>query len=441
MRHTATGWWLEEAGPVEPTPPLAGETTADVVVVGGGYLGLWTAWHLLELEPEADVVVLEAGVCGHGPSGRNGGFVQTLWGDLPGLRDAFGDERALAVGHASAESVRAIGEWCSAQRGRRVVHGGASARRRDHRGAGGRLGTRPPRLPRAGARRGGRAERRGGPGGLRLAGLPYRRALRHLGHRPARAACARAAREAARARRPDLRALSGRRALTRRDGRDRRRPCARRRRGARGQRGHRRPARVPDGTRRRLQPHRPDRARPGRARAGRLDGRRGDRRLPHPAPLLPHDARRPDRLRLGRRHDGARRPPPAPARRRRGRRRPSRALGSSGSSRSSPAARSRTPGAGRSTSPPRTCRSSAAAAASTTASASPATASARASSAAGSSPGWRSTGGTRPPAWRSSSPTGSASRPSLSATRAARSSAARSSEKTPSRTRVGVLIR
>ena len=114
MRHTATGWWLDEAGPVEPAPTLAGETTADVVVVGGGYLGLWTAWHLLGLDPGVDVVVLDAGVCGHGPSGRNGGFVQTLWGDLPGLRDAFGDERALAVGHASADSVHAIGAWCSA---------------------------------------------------------------------------------------------------------------------------------------------------------------------------------------------------------------------------------------------------------------------------------------------------------------------------------------
>ena len=246
MRHTATGWWLEEAGPVEPTPPLAGETTADVVVVGGGYLGLWTAWHLLELEPEADVVVLEAGVCGHGPSGRNGGFVQTLWGDLPGLRDAFGDERALAVGHASAESVRAIGEWCSLNE---VDAWYTAAPQLDVATTAAQEDTWEPVLRACrelGLAESGRAERRGGPGGLRLAGLPYRRALRHLGHRPARAACARAAREAARARRPDLRAHSGRRALTRWDGRDRRRPCACRRRGARGQRGHRRPARVPD---------------------------------------------------------------------------------------------------------------------------------------------------------------------------------------------------
>jgi glycine/D-amino acid oxidase-like deaminating enzyme len=115
VRHTATGYWLEEAGPVEAARPLTGETRADVVVVGGGYLGLWTAWHLRELEPELDVVVLEAGICGHGPSGRNGGFVSTLWGDLPTMRERFGDGRALAVGRAAAASVTAIGDWCREQ--------------------------------------------------------------------------------------------------------------------------------------------------------------------------------------------------------------------------------------------------------------------------------------------------------------------------------------
>ena len=112
MRHTRYGWWLEEAGPVEATAPLEGDTTADVVIVGGGYLGLWTAWQLKELEPSLDVVVLEAGLAGHGPSGRNGGFVSTLWDDLPILRDRVGDERALAVARASERGVRGIGEWC-----------------------------------------------------------------------------------------------------------------------------------------------------------------------------------------------------------------------------------------------------------------------------------------------------------------------------------------
>ncbi len=112
VRHTRYGWWLEEAGPFAAAPPLEEDTTADVVVVGGGYLGLWTAWQLKALEPACDVVVLEAGLSGHGPSGRNGGFVSTLWDDLPILRDRVGDERALDVARASERGVLGIGEWC-----------------------------------------------------------------------------------------------------------------------------------------------------------------------------------------------------------------------------------------------------------------------------------------------------------------------------------------
>ena len=114
MRHTRHGWWLEEAGAGDlvPARPLEGDTHADVVVVGGGYLGMWTAWQLLELEPGLDVVLLEAELCGHGPSGRNGGFCETLWPDAAILRERAGDEAALAVCRASEEAVRGIGAWC-----------------------------------------------------------------------------------------------------------------------------------------------------------------------------------------------------------------------------------------------------------------------------------------------------------------------------------------
>jgi glycine/D-amino acid oxidase-like deaminating enzyme len=115
LRHTRYGWWLEDAGPVEPVPPPDGDTAADLVIVGGGYLGLWTAWHAKQLEPGLDVVVLEAGVCGHGPSGRNGGFVSTLWDDLPILRDRVGDRRAVEVCRASERAVTGIGAWCEEQ--------------------------------------------------------------------------------------------------------------------------------------------------------------------------------------------------------------------------------------------------------------------------------------------------------------------------------------
>src|SRR5947207_8962194 len=70
-------WWLREALAAdagEPCPPLAGGAEGDVVIVGGGFTGMWTAYFLTELEPAARVVLLEQDICGGGPSGRNGGF-------------------------------------------------------------------------------------------------------------------------------------------------------------------------------------------------------------------------------------------------------------------------------------------------------------------------------------------------------------------------------
>jgi glycine/D-amino acid oxidase-like deaminating enzyme len=115
-RHDAHGWWLKQAGPVGAYGSLARATSADVAVIGGGYTGLWAAWHAKRLEPEADVVLLEADVCGRGPSGRNGGFVNEMWFSLPTLRKRFGDEAALAVARAAHDSVEAIGRWCAEQR-------------------------------------------------------------------------------------------------------------------------------------------------------------------------------------------------------------------------------------------------------------------------------------------------------------------------------------
>src|SRR3712207_9052870 len=102
MRHSARSWWLDEAGGVErPAPPLAGDVVADVAVVGGGYTGMWAAWHLAA--EGASVALLEADLCGHGPSGRNGGFVEDKWLSLPALRARVGDAGAPAVGRAEEE--------------------------------------------------------------------------------------------------------------------------------------------------------------------------------------------------------------------------------------------------------------------------------------------------------------------------------------------------
>lgn len=67
-------WWTE-AGPAEPLPAWQGDARADVVILGAGFTGLSTAWHLLQRFPSRRVVVLEARRVGGGASGRNGGQV------------------------------------------------------------------------------------------------------------------------------------------------------------------------------------------------------------------------------------------------------------------------------------------------------------------------------------------------------------------------------
>jgi gamma-glutamylputrescine oxidase len=66
-------WYAATATPLDPFPPLQGETRADVCVIGGGYTGLSAALHLAEAG--LDVVLLEANRVGWGASGRNGGQV------------------------------------------------------------------------------------------------------------------------------------------------------------------------------------------------------------------------------------------------------------------------------------------------------------------------------------------------------------------------------
>lgn len=112
MRVTPYGWWLEDVGAVAPRPALAGDVTADVVVVGGGYTGMWAAWHLHERAPGLRIALLDGAVCGEGPSGRNGGFADHLAHGAARLRAAAGDDAARATIEASLAAVRAIGAWC-----------------------------------------------------------------------------------------------------------------------------------------------------------------------------------------------------------------------------------------------------------------------------------------------------------------------------------------
>ena len=112
-------WWLEEALALpefagEPCPPLSGDTTADVVILGGGYTGMWTAWFLKEREPDVDVVLLEADICGGGPSGRNGGFCDGWWGHIGDMVKTYGEADAIELLMTCGRSPAEIGAWCDA---------------------------------------------------------------------------------------------------------------------------------------------------------------------------------------------------------------------------------------------------------------------------------------------------------------------------------------
>ncbi|MDO3682912.1 FAD-binding oxidoreductase [Micromonospora sp. C28ISP2-4] len=67
-------YWLDRPERPDPLPPLTGVHTADLLVVGGGYAGLWTALLAKEADPDRDVLLVDAGTCGWAASGRNGGF-------------------------------------------------------------------------------------------------------------------------------------------------------------------------------------------------------------------------------------------------------------------------------------------------------------------------------------------------------------------------------
>lgn len=67
-------YWLDDPGRPAPEPALAGDAHTDLLVVGGGYSGLWTALVAKERDPHRDVVLVEGREAGWAASGRNGGF-------------------------------------------------------------------------------------------------------------------------------------------------------------------------------------------------------------------------------------------------------------------------------------------------------------------------------------------------------------------------------
>jgi glycine/D-amino acid oxidase-like deaminating enzyme len=103
-------YWLDQPDAPEPLPALAGDVTADLAVIGGGFTGLWTALLARERYPELDVVLLEAKTVGWAASGRNGGFCSaSLTHGIGNGLERFPDELPL-LEKLGEQNLREIGE-------------------------------------------------------------------------------------------------------------------------------------------------------------------------------------------------------------------------------------------------------------------------------------------------------------------------------------------
>ncbi|MFR9728176.1 NAD(P)/FAD-dependent oxidoreductase [Saccharopolyspora sp. MS10] len=119
-------FWPQRS-PIPPRGELPGADSADLVVIGAGFTGLWTAVLAKQREPGLDVLVLEAARVGSGASARSGGFVSEslthglahgarLW---PG--ELAGSDGLVALGRSNlreldefvrAEGIEADLSWC-----------------------------------------------------------------------------------------------------------------------------------------------------------------------------------------------------------------------------------------------------------------------------------------------------------------------------------------
>ena len=110
--YSSRSLWLDTlAAPIVPRPQLRGDIAADVVIVGAGFIGLWSAYCLARAEPTLEIVVLEAEIAGFGAAGRNAGFVSA---GIAGKAQAYiargGWEGVQRAERAMIEGIEHVGE-------------------------------------------------------------------------------------------------------------------------------------------------------------------------------------------------------------------------------------------------------------------------------------------------------------------------------------------
>lgn len=116
-------FWLDDVGPRQRFDPLVGDAATDLAIVGGGFLGLWTAILAKERDPRRRVTLLEGYAIGWAASGRNGGFCEAslTHGETNGERrwpEEFQQLEALGLRNLEeiAEAVQRYGIDCDFER-------------------------------------------------------------------------------------------------------------------------------------------------------------------------------------------------------------------------------------------------------------------------------------------------------------------------------------
>ena len=110
--HKNLSYWHDSVpDSLVPRPALQTESEADMVIVGAGYTGLWTAYYLKKQQPDLDIVLLEAEIAGFGASGRNGGWCSGFLSGIDKWLDST-DQRdgAIRLQKLMFETVREIGQ-------------------------------------------------------------------------------------------------------------------------------------------------------------------------------------------------------------------------------------------------------------------------------------------------------------------------------------------
>lgn len=109
-------WHETYAGSWARRSPLPGDRSADVVIVGAGYTGLWTAYYLKKADPSLRVVVLERETAGFGASGRNGGWCSAIFpATLRKVASQSSRVEAVRMQQAMNDTVAEVGRVAAAE--------------------------------------------------------------------------------------------------------------------------------------------------------------------------------------------------------------------------------------------------------------------------------------------------------------------------------------